>query len=134
MFVHLLRSNTRKGSRLNIAAHYDLGNDFYKLFLDETLTYSCGIFEREDSTLKEASLAKYHRICQKLDLSLKDHVVEIGTGWGGFAIYAAQKYGCRITTTTFPRPNMIWQERELTKAGVARRGRIVVGGLSGSER
>ena len=100
IFVHLLRGNTRKGSRLNIAAHYDLGNDFYKLFLDETLTYSCNIFECEDSTLKEASLAKYHRICQKLDLSSQDHVVEIGSGWGGFAIYAAQKYGCRITTTT----------------------------------
>jgi cyclopropane-fatty-acyl-phospholipid synthase len=100
MFVHLLRGNTKKGSRLNIAAHYDLGNDFYKLFLDETLTYSCGIFEREESTLKEAALAKYARICQKLDLSSEDHVVEIGSGWGGFAIYAAQNYGCRITTTT----------------------------------
>jgi cyclopropane-fatty-acyl-phospholipid synthase len=100
MFVHRLRGNTRKGSRLNIAAHYDLGNDFYKLFLDETLTYSCNIFECHDSTLKEASLAKYHRICQKLELSSQDHVVEIGSGWGGFAIYAAQKCGCRITTTT----------------------------------
>jgi cyclopropane-fatty-acyl-phospholipid synthase len=78
-FFHLLRSNTRKGSRINIAAHYDLGNDFYALFLDETLTYSCGIFEREGSTLKEASIAKYDLICKKLQLSAADHVVEIGT-------------------------------------------------------
>lgn len=81
--------NTLAGSRANIAAHYDLGNDFYALFLDETLTYSCGIFEKEDSTLKEASLAKYDRICRKLALAAGDHVLEIGSGWGGFAIHAA---------------------------------------------
>jgi len=118
MFVHLLRGNTRKGSRLNIAAHYDLGNDFYKLFLDETLTYSCGIFERQDSTLKEASIAKYGRICQKLNLSSKDHVVEIGSGWGGFAIYAAQNYGCRITTTTISQAQYNLAKELIDKAGV----------------
>jgi cyclopropane-fatty-acyl-phospholipid synthase len=119
MFFHLLRSNTKKGSRLNIAAHYDLGNDFYELFLDQTLTYSCGIFEREDSTLKEASLAKYDRICQKLDLSSKDHVVEIGSGWGGFAIYAAQNYGCRITTTTISPTQHDLAKALIDQAGVA---------------
>ena len=95
--------NTLAGSRANIAAHYDLGNDFYALFLDDTLTYSCGIFERENSSLKEASLAKYDRICRKIDLRPDDHVLEIGSGWGGFAIYAAGRYGCRVTTTTISR-------------------------------
>jgi len=126
MFVHLLRGNTRKGSRLNIAAHYDLGNDFYKLFLDETLTYSCGIFEREDSTLKEASLAKYDRICRKLDLSSEDHVVEIGTGWGGFAIYAAQNYGCRITTTTISAAQHDLAKALIGKAGVAQKVELLL--------
>jgi cyclopropane-fatty-acyl-phospholipid synthase len=97
---HLLRRNTRRGSRRNIAAHYDLGNEFFAAFLDDTLTYSCGIFEHPDTSLREASLAKYERICQKLDLRPRDHVIEIGTGWGGFAIYAASHYGCRVTTTT----------------------------------
>jgi cyclopropane-fatty-acyl-phospholipid synthase len=95
--------NTLAGSQANIAAHYDLGNDFYALFLDKTMTYSCGIFEQEDSTLKEASLAKYDRICRKLALKPEDEVLEIGTGWGGFAIYAAGRYGCRVTTTTISR-------------------------------
>jgi cyclopropane-fatty-acyl-phospholipid synthase len=126
MFVHLFRGNTRKGSRLNIAAHYDLGNDFYKLFLDETLTYSCGIFEREDSTLKEASLAKYDRICQKLDLSSEDHVVEIGTGWGGFAIYAAQNYDCRITTTTISAAQYDLARERIDKAGVAQKVEVLL--------
>ena len=119
LMFHLFRSNTKKGARCNIAAHYDLGNDFYKLFLDETLTYSCGIFEREDSTLKEASIAKYARICQKLDLSSRDHVVEIGSGWGGFAIYAAQNYGCRVTTTTISAAQFGLAKERISKAGVA---------------
>jgi cyclopropane-fatty-acyl-phospholipid synthase len=126
MFIHLLRGNTKKGSRLNIAAHYDLGNDFYKLFLDETLTYSCNIFECQDSTLKEASLAKYHRICQKLDLSSQDQVVEIGSGWGGFAIYAAQKYGCRITTTTISAAQHDLAKQRIDKAGVANKVEVLL--------
>ena len=126
MFVHLLRGNTRKGSRLNIAAHYDLGNDFYKLFLDETLTYSCNIFECQDSTLKEASLAKYHRICQKLDLSSQDHVIEIGSGWGAFAIYAAQNYGCRITTTTISAAQHDLAKERIDEAGVAHRVELLL--------
>jgi cyclopropane-fatty-acyl-phospholipid synthase len=126
MFIHRLRGNTRKGSRLNIAAHYDLGNDFYKLFLDETLTYSCNIFECHDSTLKEASLAKYHRICQKLELSSQDHVVEIGSGWGGFAIYAAQKCGCRITTTTISSAQHDLVKERIDKAGVAHKVELLL--------
>ncbi|MGD8493447.1 MAG: class I SAM-dependent methyltransferase, partial [Desulfobacterales bacterium] len=81
---HFLRKNTRQGSKENIVAHYDLGNDFYRLFLDETLTYSCGIFESDDSSMQDASLAKYDRICRKLDLGPADDVIEIGSGWGGF--------------------------------------------------
>ncbi len=98
--AHALRRNTRRGSRRNIAAHYDLGNDFFGQFLDETLTYSCAYFEHQDSTLAEASRAKYDRICQKLRLGREHHVLEIGGGWGGFAIHAASRYGCRVTTVT----------------------------------
>ena len=97
---HLLNRNTRSGSRQNIVAHYDLGNDFYALFLDETMTYSCGVFNRQESTLEEASIAKYDRICRKLKLQPGDRVVEIGTGWGGFAVHAALEYGVHVTTTT----------------------------------
>ncbi len=97
---HMLRRNTLQGSQKNILAHYDLGNEFYELFLDKTLSYSCAIFENRQSSLEDACQTKYRRICQKLQLSSDDHVLEIGTGWGGFAIYAARHYGCRITTTT----------------------------------
>lgn len=97
---HGLHRNTRRGSRRNIAAHYDLGNDFFATFLDDTLTYSCGIFEDGAATLHDASIAKYDRICRKLELRPDDHVVEIGTGWGGFALHAAHRYGCRVTRAT----------------------------------
>ena len=98
--THKLRRNTRLGSRRNIRAHYDLGNDFFAQFLDPTLTYSAGIFERESSTMEEASLAKYERICRKLALEPSDRLLEIGSGWGGFALYAARTRGCHVTTTT----------------------------------
>ncbi len=101
--LHRLNDNTRSGSRKNIAAHYDLGNDFYRLFLDPTMAYSCGIFERDDSTLEEASATKFDRICRKLGLAPGMQVLEIGTGWGGFAIHAALHYGCHVTTTTISR-------------------------------
>jgi len=95
-----LRRNTRKGSRRNIAAHYDLGNDFFSQFLDPSMTYSCGIFDPPESSLWEASMQKYRVIANGLNLSPSDHVIEIGTGWGGFALFAAEQYGCHITTTT----------------------------------
>lgn len=98
--VHALHRNTRSGSRRNIAAHYDLGNDFYRLWLDKTMMYSCAIYEHENSTLDEAAVNKLDRICYKLDLKPSDHVLEIGTGWGGFAIHAATHFGCKVTTTT----------------------------------
>ena len=97
---HRLNRNSKTGSRRNIAAHYDLSNDFYELFLDETMTYSSGVFNDESATMRDASVEKYDRLCRKLDLSEQDHLLEIGTGWGGFSIHAAKNYGCRITTTT----------------------------------
>ncbi|GAK56531.1 cyclopropane-fatty-acyl-phospholipid synthase [Candidatus Vecturithrix granuli] len=118
---HLLNKNTREGSQSNILAHYDLGNEFYELFLDETMTYSCGIFETPESTLKDASIAKYDRICQKLQLGPEDRVLEIGTGWGGFALHAAQKYGCRITTTTISRKQHAFAKERITRAGLTDR-------------
>jgi cyclopropane-fatty-acyl-phospholipid synthase len=113
--------NTLTGSRSNISAHYDLGNDFYALFLDETMTYSCGIFETQKSTLKEAALAKYERICQKLGLNAGDHVLEIGSGWGGFAMHAASRYGCRVTTTTISRAQYDLALERIKAAGLADR-------------
>ena len=97
------RLNRRNGlvrARRNIAYHYDLGNDLFALMLDETMTYSCAVFERPDMTLAEAQRAKYERLCAKLELEPGDHVLEIGCGWGGFAHYAATTYGCRVTGLT----------------------------------
>ncbi len=98
--LHYLNRNTADGSRKNIAAHYDLGNDFFKLWLDPSMMYSSAIFAPLEISLEAASNKKLQVICDKLDLKPTDHVVEIGTGWGGFAIYAAKHYGCKVTTTT----------------------------------
>jgi len=103
LWEHRQRNNTESGSRRNIAYHYDLGNDFYRLFLDRSLAYSCAYFENADDSLEQAQIRKFDLICRKLQLSPRDHVLEIGTGWGGFAAYAAENYGCRITTTTISR-------------------------------
>jgi len=118
---HYFRRNTLKGSKDNIVAHYDLGNDFYRLFLDETLTYSCNIFEHESSTLEEASIAKYDRICRKLQLHPDDHVIEIGGGWGGFSIHAAKNYGCCVTTTTISDEQYALAEKRISASGVSHR-------------
>jgi cyclopropane-fatty-acyl-phospholipid synthase len=100
---HRLRNNTLAGSRRNIRAHYDLGNAFFRLFLDANLAYSCAWYETEHDSLETAQLHKFDRISRKLDLRPEDHLLEIGTGWGGFALYAATRYGCRVTTTTISR-------------------------------
>jgi len=97
---HRGNRNTLEGSRRNIAYHYDLGNDFYRLFLDHTLAYSSAYYSSEADSLESAQMAKYEHICRKLQLGPQDHLLEIGTGWGGFAAYAAEHFGCRITTTT----------------------------------
>ncbi len=115
---HRLRSNTLSGSRRNIAEHYDLGNDFFKLFLDNTMTYSAGIFETSDTSLEQASVAKLDRICRKLALAPEDHVLEIGTGWGSFAIHAAANYGCRVTTTTISKEQLGLAQQRVHAAGL----------------
>ena len=115
---HLLHRNTKSGSQRNISAHYDLGNDFFALMLDETLTYSCGIFERPDTSRKDASIAKIDRICQKLQLSPTDQVLEIGTGWGSFALHAAQHYGCHVTTTTISEQQYKLAAQRIAEAGL----------------
>ena len=119
---HFLRKNTLRGSRQNIIAHYDLGNEFYRLFLDDSLTYSCAIFENETATLGEAQMAKYDRICRKLQLTPADRVIEIGSGWGGFSIYAVQNFGCQVTTTTLSDEQYRLVQERVAKAGLS--GRI----------
>jgi cyclopropane-fatty-acyl-phospholipid synthase len=118
---HWYNRNTRNGSRRNIAAHYDLGNDFYGLWLDERMMYSSAIFEHADRSLEAASVAKLDRICRKLKLTPDDHVLEIGTGWGGFAIYAAENYGCRVTTTTISSQQHDYARDAIAKAGLEQR-------------
>lgn len=122
--AHALRRNTRRGSRHNIAAHYDLGNEFFRLFLDDTLAYSCGIFETPEASLHDASVAKFDRICRMLELSSNDHLLEIGTGWGGFALHAAREYGCRVTTATISRQQELLANQRIADAGLS--GRITV--------
>jgi cyclopropane-fatty-acyl-phospholipid synthase len=117
--AHALRRNTRRGSRRNIEEHYDLGNDFFELFLDETLTYSCGIFEGPDATMADASRAKLDRICRKLDLRPGDRVLEVGTGWGSFALHAAGEYGAHVTTTTISREQHELARRSATSSWTA---------------
>lgn len=125
-FLHRLRRNTKTGSRRNIAAHYDLGNDLFKLMLDETMMYSCAYFERPDATLAEASRAKNDLICRKIECSPNDHILEIGTGWGGFAIHAASRYGCRVTTTTISRQQYDYAVRRVEEAGLGDRVRVLL--------
>lgn len=122
--LHWLNRNSPDGSRRNIAAHYDLGNDLFALMLDDTMAYSCGVFERDDATLAEAQVAKFERICRRLRLSPDDHLLEIGTGWGGFAIHAAGRYGCRVTTTTISREQHDWAREKIAAAGLA--GRVTL--------
>jgi cyclopropane-fatty-acyl-phospholipid synthase len=123
--VHALHANSRRGARRNIRAHYDLGNDFFQLFLDETLTYSCALFERPDATLAEASVAKYDRIATLLDLRPSDRVLEIGGGWGGFAIHAASRYGCRVTSTTISQAQLALARQRIREAGLSDRVTVV---------
>ena len=110
-FFHWINRNTREGARRNISAHYDLGNDFFALWLDESMMYSSAMFEHEEQSLGDAQSHRLDVICKKLGLGPDDHVIEIGTGWGGFAIHAAQRYGCRVTTTTISKQQyeMAWQ-------------------------
>ncbi|MGA2563770.1 MAG: cyclopropane-fatty-acyl-phospholipid synthase family protein [Steroidobacteraceae bacterium] len=123
---HALHRNSRDGSARNIAAHYDLGNDFYRLMLDETMAYSCGMFEHEHSTLLEASQTKFEAACRKLALGCSDHLLEIGSGWGGLAIYAAQRFGCRVTTTTISRAQHEYASERVVAAGLQDRVTVLL--------
>ena len=118
---HHWHANSKSGSRRNIHAHYDLGNDFFRLMLDDTLAYSSGIFLSATSTLHEASLEKMDRICRKLDLRPSDHLLEIGTGWGGLAIHAAKQFGCRVTTTTISQQQFDVARQRIDEAGLSER-------------
>lgn len=111
---HWLSRNTKEGSRRNIGAHYDLGNDFFSLFLDPSMMYSSAIYPTPQATLEDAQQYRMNEVCRQLDLQSHDHLLEIGTGWGGMAIYAAENYGCRVTTTTISR-----QQYEYAVAQVA---------------
>ena len=115
---HLLNTNSRLRAKRNILAHYDLGNDMYRSFLDPTMMYSSAIYPSEKSSLEEASLHKLDIICRKLDLQPTDRVIEIGSGWGGFAIYAASKIGCHITTTTISDAQYAEAQERIDKAGL----------------
>lgn len=122
--LHWINRNTRSGAERNIAAHYDLGNDFFGLWLDESMMYSCALFEREDATLAEAQQARLERVCERLELQSGDHLIEIGTGWGGLAIFAASRYGCRVTTTTISKEQYALANERVLAAGLS--GRITV--------
>jgi cyclopropane-fatty-acyl-phospholipid synthase len=116
--LRFMNRNTRSGSTRNVRAHYDLSNDFFRSFLDETMTYSCGVFADDGTSMRDASIAKYQLICHKLDLGPEDHVIEIGSGWGGFAIYAASTFGCRVTTTTISAEQHRAAQDKVAEAGL----------------
>ena len=119
--AHAMNRNTHEGSRRNISAHYDLGNDFFRLFLDPTMMYSSAIFEDPADSLETAAVAKLDEICRQLELSPDDHLLEIGTGWGGMAIHAASRYGCRVTTTTISREQYEHARLEVARHGLSDR-------------
>jgi cyclopropane-fatty-acyl-phospholipid synthase len=121
---HWLRPNSLTTSRRNISEHYDLGNDFYKLFLDPTMTYSSALFSDPTQTLEAAQIAKYDRLCRQLKLKPEDQVLEIGSGWGGFSLYAAKNYGCKILTVTISAEQFKFARELFQKEGLA--GRVEV--------
>lgn len=116
--AHKLKRNTHDGSRRNIAAHYDLGNDFFRLFLDPTMMYSSALFDDRASSLEAAAVAKLDEICLQLELNDSDHLLEIGTGWGGMAIHAAHNFGCRVTTTTISQEQFEYARARVEEAGL----------------
>jgi cyclopropane-fatty-acyl-phospholipid synthase len=129
-FLHrarrLVPENTRRGARENISAHYDLGNDLFAAFLDEEMMYSCAWFPDEDADLERAQIAKLDRICERLRLDSGDHLLEIGTGWGGLAVHAARERGCRVTTTTISREQHALARRRVHEAGLDERVTVLL--------
>ena len=116
---HLLRPNSLTTARQNIAEHYDLGNDFYSLWLDPTMTYSSAIFTAPDQSLEAAQIEKYDSLCRKLHIRSGDHVLEIGSGWGGFACHAVKNYGCRVTTVTISQEQFRYAKERFEREGIA---------------
>ncbi len=119
--LHIVRPNSVTTSRRNIADHYDLGNDFYRLWLDPTMTYSSALFTAPEQSLEAAQTAKYDALCRKLRISAADHVLEIGSGWGGFASHAVQTYGCRVTTATISQRQFDYARERFVREGIADR-------------
>jgi cyclopropane-fatty-acyl-phospholipid synthase len=124
--ARLVPQNTRAGARSNISAHYDLGNELFASFLDEGMTYSCAYFPDPDASLERAQIAKIERLCRRLQLGPDDHLVEIGTGWGSFAVHAATEYGCRVTTTTISREQHSYASERVREAGVGDRVTVLL--------
>jgi cyclopropane-fatty-acyl-phospholipid synthase len=126
MIGSIVRRSTRASRRRDIAAHYDLGTDLFERMLDPTLSYSCALFEHDESTLEEAQIAKLERVCEKLDLGPEDRVLEIGTGWGAFAVHAARTRGCHVTTTTISREQYHHAVSLVARAGLADRVTVLM--------
>lgn len=124
--LHLLRPNSIATARRNIAEHYDLGNDFYRLWLDPTMTYSSALFTATGQSLEAAQVAKYDALCRQLDLQPTDHVLEIGSGWGGFACHAVKNYGCRVTTVTISEEQFKYARERFAHEGLAERIEILL--------
>jgi cyclopropane-fatty-acyl-phospholipid synthase len=122
----LVPDNTRTGARKHIAAHYDLGNELFASFLDESMLYSCAYFPHEEASLEEAQLAKLERICDELRLGPENHLLEIGSGWGGLAIHAAREHGCRVTTTTISPAQHELASRRVREAGLGDRVEVLM--------
>lgn len=116
---HLVNRNTRQGAKRNISAHYDLGNDFFALWLDASMMYSCAIFEPGDISLAQAQYVRLERVCQRLNLKTSEHLVEIGSGWGALAIHAARHYGCKVTTVTISNKQYQLAKQRIEDAGLS---------------
>ena len=121
---HAMNRNSLAGSKANIHAHYDLGNSFYSLWLDPTMTYSAALFEHPDQDLAAAQTAKYERLCRELRLKPSDHVLEIGSGWGGFAEHAVKQHGCRVTAVTISEAQQKFAAERFARAGIADRAEV----------
>lgn len=115
---HWFNKNNRQGSRRNISAHYDIGNDLFKLMLDENMMYSSAVYTDDQCSLETAAINKIERLCQKLQLDEDDHLLEIGCGWGGFAVHAVKKYGCRVTTTTISQEQYKYTRQLIKRQGL----------------
>ena len=124
--MHKLNENSVRGSKKNISRHYDLSNDFFSLFLDKNMMYSSAIYKSRKTSLEDASTNKLDVICKKLNLKKTDHVIEIGTGWGGFAIYAAKNYGCNVTTTTISIEQYKFAKQKIKEAGLGKKIKVLL--------